>query len=75
MTDTNESPLRLRLILGKFQVRRASFGVLGTKALVDLGNSVTMNIDIPVTADVRDGDWITLYTEVPYAKPVEPPIQ
>ncbi len=70
-----ESTLRLRLVLGKFRIKSVSQGVLGTKAVVDFTNSVTMTIDIPVAADVRENDLITLYTEVPYAKPSEAPKQ
>ncbi len=73
--DPAESPLRLRLILGKFRVKSVYSGALGIKAVIDFTNSVTMSIDIPVTADVRVNDLLTFYTEVPYAKSGEPPIQ
>jgi hypothetical protein len=58
MTD-----LRLRLILGKFQVTGVSNGLTGTKAFLNL-RGARMEIDIPVQADVKIGDWLTLYTEV-----------
>ncbi len=70
--ESAESSLRLRLILGKFRVKSVDTGALGTKAVIDFTNSVTMSIDIPVAADVRLGDLLTIYTEVPYAKPGEP---
>ncbi len=73
--ESAKSPLRLRLILGKFQVKDLSKGVIGTKATIDLGRGVSMNMDIPVNADLRLGDWLTFYTECPYALPSEPPIE
>ncbi len=57
-------PFRLRLILGKFQVTAVSQGLTGTKASLNLGNSVKLHIDIPIQADVKLGDYLTLYTEV-----------
>lgn len=59
MTD-----LRYRLILGKFRVTAISTGLAGSKATLALPGSVTMTIDIPLRADVKLGDLLTLYTEV-----------
>lgn len=58
------SGLRYRLILGKFRVTAISTGLTGFKATLALPGSVTMTIDIPLRADVKLGDLLTLYTEV-----------
>ena len=43
---------------------------------ISLGGSVTMTADLPITADVRLGDYLTLYTEVlADANLIPPPIQ
>lgn len=62
--ETIPEPLRLVLILGKFQIKSISKGLTGTKFALDMGNSVTITVDAPVQADVRLGDLLTLYTEV-----------
>ena len=71
MTDESTTSLRLRLILGKYQVVKLDKGTLGWRAFVDLGHSVTKTIDCPVQADVRLWDWLTVYTEVPYKEPAD----
>lgn len=70
MSDA-EGSLRLRLVLGKFQVTRISGGI----AYINLGTGVTMHIEIPPGADLRLGDWLTYYTECPYAQPIIAPKQ
>lgn len=67
--------MRLRLILGKFRVTKVSPGLQGCRITIDIGNSVTMNIDSPIPADVRLGDLLTLYTEVLAHAPQQPSIQ
>lgn len=57
--------LRLRCILGKFRCIDISPRPIGTRATIDLGGR-TMKIDIPYEfADLRPGDLLTLYTEIP----------
>lgn len=58
------SSFRFRLILGKYQVRAVTKGLSGVRAEIALPGSVSMNIDIPLRADVKVGDLLTLYTEV-----------
>ena len=70
-----ESPLRLRLILGKFQVIDKNTGLIGFVASIKLGSGVVMQMDCPPQADLRIGDWLTYYTECPYAQPSPTPIQ
>jgi len=64
-------PLRLVLNLGKYRV--ASRENLQMK--IALGGSTTMTVTLPPHADVREGDILTLYTEVLYAEPSKTPVQ
>jgi hypothetical protein len=59
-------PLRLRCILGKFRcVALARHPVVGWSATIDLGGR-TATLSIPYDfADIRKGDLLTLYTEIP----------
>ncbi len=71
-----KEPMRLRLVLGKFRV----VDLRGQTMKVALGGSTTMTCQLPDLADVREGDLLTLYTEVlvkakPDANPLSPPIQ
>lgn len=56
--------MRLRLVLGKFQVSKVDKGLAGLAMTIDLGGGVKIRCDIPVSADVRVGDLLTFYTEV-----------
>ena len=51
---------RLRLVLGKFRVTEVS----ETSFKLQLGGSTTATISRPPRSDIRDGDLLTLYTEV-----------
>lgn len=62
---------RLVLVLGKFRVIDRT----GNKMKLKLGGSTTMDVTLPPNADVRDGDLLTLYTEVLYANSSQSPIQ
>lgn len=65
--------LRLVLKLGKFQVvSRSEF-----ELKINIGNSVTMIVNDPILPrlDVRAGDILTFYTEVPLADPKPTPIE
>lgn len=57
--------LRVRLIIGKFQVIKVDPGLTGFLATISMGNSVTLTMDCPISADVRVGDLLTFYTEAP----------
>ena len=72
----NDNPLRLRLLLGKFRIKKIERGLTGFRATIDLGQGVSMIMDCPISADVRLNDILTFYTEVPYdAHTVPPPVQ
>lgn len=62
---------RVRLILGKFRVLSRN----ETSLQLALGGSTTMTISVEPYMDVKSGDILTLYTEVFYAKPSQPPVQ
>ena len=69
--------MRLRLILGKYRVTKVAKDALGILFVLDLTNSVRITFDsIPPYADVREGDLLTLYTEVlTNDNPQQTPIQ
>jgi hypothetical protein len=59
--------IRLKLILGKFPVRHISVDRIMTIRLPSLG---IMQVPLPPSADVREGDLLTIYTEIlTHAKP------
>jgi hypothetical protein len=70
-----EPGFRLRLILGKFRVIKLDHGLSGFRATLDLGNSITLTMDVPIHADLRLNDLLTFYTEVPYAEPKPTPVE
>ena len=63
--------LRLRLVLGKYRVTERT----SVHFKVALGGSTTMTVPLMEGMDVREGDILTLYTEVPYARPKSTPVQ
>lgn len=63
--------LRLILSLGKFRVISRQ----NLQMKIALGGSTTMTVSLPPHADVKEGDILTLYTEVLYAQPKQPSIQ
>ena len=58
------SDLRFRLVLGKFPVVKIDHLTFTLK----LGGTTEMTVQRPPQVDVRDGDLLTLYTEVAIAK-------
>ena len=58
------SDLRLIVNMGKFQVVDVTKGAMGTNFTLRLPAGVKITADLPVRADVRVGDLLTLYTEV-----------
>lgn len=67
---------RLKLILGKHKVVRIveREGIL--KVDVQLNGPVMFTFYVTNHADIREGDLLTLYTEVlTHANPLTPPIQ
>jgi hypothetical protein len=59
------SEFRFRLILGKFPVVRVN----DTSFVLKLGGTTEATIGKPPHADIRLGDILTLYTEVPLMQP------
>lgn len=58
------SDLRLQCILGKFPVVK----VTDSYFVLKLGGTTEMTVTRPPRSDIRDGDFLTLYTEVLLAK-------
>lgn len=56
-------PPRFKLELGKYAVKNLTRKFNGLEFWLDLGGP-KMKIHIPFDADVREGDLLTLYTEV-----------
>lgn len=69
--------LRYRLILGKFQVVKIDKDQLGNiQVAIKINKDSFIIFGPPPNTDVREGDILTLYTEVLVnAKPSEPSIQ
>jgi len=63
---------RFKLVLGKYPVLRVREPVLGIKQFSIRINEITLIIDAPHDADVREGDLLSLYTEVAIAIPQKP---
>ena len=59
-----QKQLRLRLILGKFPVSAITKTLTGWQIELTLGGTTTAKFIVPHSADVRQGDILTLYTEV-----------
>ena len=58
--EPSKGAMRMVLQLGKFRVVSKN----DTTFKLALGGSTTMTISLPALADVREGDILTLYTEV-----------
>ena len=71
MTAALRKPFRMVLVLGKFCVSERTEAAMK----VELGGSTTMTVTLPPHADVKAGDLLTLYTEILYAQPEQPPVQ
>ena len=71
MTAALRKPFRMVLVLGKFRVSERTSAMMK----LELGGSTTMTVTLPPHADVKAGDLLTLYTEVYYAQPEQPPVQ
>jgi hypothetical protein len=61
--ESAESALRYRLLLGKYRVTKVTSSALGVSFILNLQGAQVM-IDVPANTDVREGDLLTLYTEV-----------
>ena len=58
-----ESTLRLQLVLGKYRV----VDRWDNLAKIEINKQFSMVIIVPNFADIREGDLLTIYTEVLYA--------
>jgi hypothetical protein len=63
MPDLSKLP-RLKLPLGKFRVSYVTRNALGLGLALDLPGLGKLIVSVPIQADVREGDLLTLYTEV-----------
>ena len=68
--------MRLKLLLGKFPVTKIVKAAVGFDFVLELPNSIRMTVNVPTHADVREGDLLTIYTEVYTHAHTEPtPVQ
>lgn len=68
--------IRYKLVLGKYPIVRVDKTAFGFDFIIQFPNSIRMTVTAPPTADIREGDLITLYTEVPANAPaIKPPQQ
>jgi hypothetical protein len=56
--------IRYKLVLGKYPITRVEKTHLGFDFCIQLPNGVKMIVSAPPSADVKEGDILTLYTEV-----------
>ena len=60
--------MRMKLVLGKYAVKNITRRLGGLQFWLDL-NGPQMRINLNTDADIREGDLLTLYTEVLGAQP------
>ena len=72
MTEAN--PRRLRAILPLLKARIIDRGPDYFKLAIGGSTTITIRCDTAIY-DLRDGDLLTLYTEVPFAQPSQSPVQ
>lgn len=58
-------PLRLRCVLGKFRCVAITRNLDLWQATIQVTDGYQMRMMIPDFADLRPGDLLTLYTEIP----------
>lgn len=64
-TETKITGIRFIITLGKMRVTGVNKGVLGQRVKVELfGQPVSATFEAPPNADIREGDLLTVYTEV-----------
>jgi hypothetical protein len=59
-----EGKMRMRLILGKYPVVRIEKSPNGLYFALQLQEGIKYVVEVPATVDIREGDLLTLYTEV-----------
>jgi len=64
--EPTEAALRLKLILGKYRVERITKEPAGFAMTIRLNeeSDIKLTCFVPIFADVKEGDVLTLYTEV-----------
>jgi hypothetical protein len=62
--ESHSAALRLKLILGKYRVIRVERAGAFLRFALELQEGIKIVCEIPATADVKEGDLLTLYTEV-----------
>lgn len=62
--DPMTNRVRYKLALAKLPVLKVEKTPTGFRFALDMLNGVKMIVDVPGHADVREGDLLTLYTEV-----------
>jgi hypothetical protein len=73
--EPTQDAVRHRLVLGKFPVIAVERTAFGFKFVLQLPG-IKLVLEVPPSSDVREGDILTLYTEVlAHAKSSKPPIQ
>jgi hypothetical protein len=55
---------RLKLIIGKFPIKRVVPSAMGFDFYLDLPGLGLLAFPVPRSADVREGDLLSIYTEV-----------
>lgn len=56
--------MRFKLVLGKYPVVRIEKSALGLQFALAMPNGMKLVCEVPANVDVREGDLLTLYTEV-----------
>lgn len=58
------SQMRFKLVLGKYPVVRIEQSSTGLRFALALQEGIKFVVEVPANVDVREGDLLTLYTEV-----------
>lgn len=68
--------IRYKLVLGKYPIARVEKTLTGFAFAIQLPNNVKFIVSAPPHADVKEGDLLTLYTEILSDAPViKPPVE
>lgn len=60
----SDGKVRFKLLLGKYRIVKVEMNAIGPAFALDLGSGAKMVIQGSNVMDVREGDLLTLYTEV-----------
>jgi hypothetical protein len=56
--------MRMKLVLGKYPVVRIEKSPNGLYFALQLQEGIKYVVEVPATVDIREGDLLTLYTEI-----------